>query len=82
MGFRFRNHVRLFKGARINLSKQGGFLSIGGHGLTTDVSKEGVRETLSAPGPGLSYETDRYSPGHYPKSQPVTDSSTRLAANQ
>lgn len=50
MGFRFRKRVRLFKGAWINLSKQGGYLSIGGHGLTTDLSKEGVRETVSAPG--------------------------------
>jgi hypothetical protein len=32
MGFRFRKRVRLFKGAWINLSKQGGYLSIGGHG--------------------------------------------------
>jgi hypothetical protein len=54
MGFRFRKRVRLFKCAWIHLSKQGGYLSIGGHGLTTDVSKEGVRETVSAPGPVLS----------------------------
>jgi Protein of unknown function (DUF4236) len=54
MGFRFRKRVRLFKGAWINLSKQGGYLSISGHGLTTDVSKKGVRETVSAPGPVLS----------------------------
>jgi hypothetical protein len=43
MGFGLRKRVRLFKGAWINLSKQGGCLSIGGHGLTTDVSKKGVR---------------------------------------
>ena len=49
MGFRFRKRVRLFKGAWINLSKQGGYLSIGGHGLTTDVSKEGAaRDRLGA----------------------------------
>jgi hypothetical protein len=54
MGFRFCKRVRLFKGAWINLSKRGGYLSIGGHGLTTDVSKKGVRETVSAPGPVLS----------------------------
>jgi uncharacterized protein DUF4236 len=53
-GFGLRKRIRLFKGAWINLSKQGGYLSIGGHGLTTDVSKNGVRETLSAPGPVLS----------------------------
>jgi len=54
VGFRFRKRVRLFKGAWINLYTQGGYLSIGGHGFATDVSKEGVRETVSAPGPVFS----------------------------
>jgi Protein of unknown function (DUF4236) len=54
MGSHFRKRVRLFEGAWINLSKQGRYLSIGTHGLTTDVSKEGVRETVSTPGPVLS----------------------------
>jgi Protein of unknown function (DUF4236) len=40
MGLRFGKRLRLFKGAWINLSNQGGYLSIGGHGVTTNVSKE------------------------------------------
>ena len=43
MGFRFRKRVRLFEGAWINLSKQGGSLSIGGHSLTPTSAKKGVR---------------------------------------
>ena len=43
MGFRFRRRARLFKGAWINLSTRGYLSDVGGHGLTTDVSKKGVR---------------------------------------
>jgi hypothetical protein len=59
MGFRFRKRIRLAKGIYINLSKKGGSLSVGGRGATMNVSKRGVRDTFSAPGTGISYQTKR-----------------------
>ena len=59
MGFRFRKRIRLGKGIWINLSKKGGSFSVGGRGATMNVSKKGVRDTFSAPGTGISYQTKR-----------------------
>jgi len=44
MGFRFR----LGKGLWINLSKTGGSLSVGGRGVTVNVSPRTPRDDLSA----------------------------------
>ena len=63
MGYRFRKRLRLFKGAWINLSKRGASLSIGGHGMTTNISKRGIRDTVGLPGSGASYQTKTYHPG-------------------
>jgi hypothetical protein len=57
MGFRFRKRIRLNKGLYINLGKKSGSVSIGGNGVTTNVSKRGIRNTFSLPGTGLSYQT-------------------------
>ena len=59
MGFRFRKRLRIVPGLWINLSKKGGSLLVGGHGLTADIGKRGVRETLGLPGTGISYQTKR-----------------------
>ena len=59
MSFRFRKRIRLFPGLWINLSKKGGSLSVGGHDLTANISKKGVRETVGLPGTGISYQTKR-----------------------
>jgi hypothetical protein len=53
MGFRFRKYVRRSKDGWMNLSKQGAYLSICGHGLTTDVSKEGRQHFITKLGPVL-----------------------------
>lgn len=55
MGFRFRKSVKLFPGIRINLSKSGASLSVGGKGLTTNFSKRGVTTTVGIPGSGISF---------------------------
>jgi Protein of unknown function (DUF4236) len=52
MGSRFRKRIRIVKGLWINLSKRGGSLSVGGHGLTANISKKGVHETAGLPGSG------------------------------
>ncbi|HEX9449000.1 MAG TPA: DUF4236 domain-containing protein, partial [Dongiaceae bacterium] len=55
MGFRFRKSIRLAKGLRINLSKGGASLSIGGQGATVNLSKRGTKVTAGLPGTGLSW---------------------------
>jgi Protein of unknown function (DUF4236) len=58
MDWRFRKRIRIVKGLWLNLSKRGS-LSVGGHGLTANISKKGVRETVGLPGNGISYQTRR-----------------------
>ncbi len=55
MGFRLRKSVKILPGVRINLSKSGTSVSVGGRGFTTNVSKRGARTTLGIPGTGISY---------------------------
>ena len=57
MGFRFRKSVKIAPGLKLNLSKSGGSLSIGGRGATVNLSNRGVRSTYGIPGTGLSYVT-------------------------
>lgn len=59
MGWRYRRSVKLFPGVKINLSKTGASLSVGGRGATMNIGKRGVRRTLSIPGTGISYVTQR-----------------------
>ena len=59
MGFRLRKRIRIILGLWLNASKSGISASIGGHGLTTNISKKGVRETVGLPGTGISYQTKR-----------------------
>ncbi len=57
MGFRFRRRLTIIPGVRLNLSRSGTSVSIGGHGATVNYSKRGKRATLGLPGSGLSYST-------------------------
>lgn len=59
MGFRFRKRFRIIPGLALNVSKTGASLSIGGHGLTANLSRQGVQETVGLPGSGVSYRTRR-----------------------
>lgn len=67
MGFRYRKSVKLLPGVRLNLAKSGISTSFGGRGATVNVSKRGVRTTLSIPGTGLSYSTMSKSAKKTPK---------------
>lgn len=58
MGFRFRKIIRLAPGVRLNLSKSGGSVSLGGRGVTVNFGKKGARGTLGLPGSGLSYSSN------------------------
>ncbi|WP_045836949.1 DUF4236 domain-containing protein [Hyphomicrobium sp. 99] len=55
--FRFRKTISILPGVRINLSKTGVSGSLGGHGATVNVGKNGEQVTLGIPGTGLSYRT-------------------------
>lgn len=57
MGFRFRRSIRLGKGLRVNLSKSGASLSVGGRGATVNFGRRGTRGTVGIPGSGVSYST-------------------------
>jgi hypothetical protein len=57
MGFRFRKFFGVLPGIRVNLGKKRVSVSIGGRGLTANISKDGVRRTVSLSGTGLSYSS-------------------------
>jgi hypothetical protein len=54
MGFRFRKILRIAPGVRLNISKSGGSLSLGGKGVTVNFGRKGARTTYGLPGSGLS----------------------------
>lgn len=56
--FRFRKTFSILPGVRINLSKTGVSGSLGGHGATVNIGKDGKpMATVGVPGTGLSYRT-------------------------
>lgn len=57
MGLRLRKALRILPGVRINLSKSGASLSVGGKGLTMNIGRKGVRKTVGLPGSGVSYSS-------------------------
>lgn len=57
MGFGFRKSFKLAPGLKVNLSKRGAGVSLGGKGLTHSIGASGRRTTVSASGTGLSYTT-------------------------
>jgi Protein of unknown function (DUF4236) len=59
MGFRFRKRIKLFPGVHLNVSKRGYSISVGENGLTTNISRRGLRETVGLPGTGISCQTKR-----------------------
>ena len=62
MGFRFRRHFGLLPGVRLNLGKKRVSVSVGGQGLTANISKDGIRKTVSLRGTGLAYSSYQKQP--------------------
>lgn len=60
MGFRFRRSVRVLPGVRLNLSRGGASVSLGGRGFHYTVGPKGTRTTVGIPGTGLSWS--QYTP--------------------
>lgn len=54
---RFRKSVKICKVVKLNLSKSGASVSLGGKGLTLNLGGQGARVTVGLPGTGLSYST-------------------------
>lgn len=57
MGSRFRKTVKITKGIKVNFSKSGASLSLGGRGHSLNFSSRGTRSTVGIPGSGLSYSS-------------------------
>ena len=62
MGFRFSRRISLFKGLRLNLSKSGTSVSVGGRGGWLTFGKKGTRATVGIPGTGMSWSEKIDSP--------------------
>lgn len=59
MGLRFHKSLKILPGLRLNISKSGPSLSLGGAGASLNLGKKGARATLGAPGTGLSYTSSK-----------------------
>ena len=55
MSLRYRRSIRISKGLKLNFSKHGMSLSLGGPGASLNFSSKGTRATWGIPGSGLSY---------------------------
>lgn len=55
MGLRFNRRIGILPGLRVNLSKGGVGLSVGGKGAWLTVGPRGPRATVGLPGTGLSW---------------------------
>lgn len=75
MGMRFRKSVKICKGVKVNFSKSGASLSLGGKGHSVNVGSRGTRITAGIPGTGLSYSAKIGGKSHS-KSKSSSHSST------
>lgn len=57
MGMRFRKSVKICKGVKVNFSKSGASLSLGGRGHGMTFGGSGTHYHVGIPGTGLSYNT-------------------------
>jgi hypothetical protein len=55
MPWRVRRSIRIARGIRLNLGKQGNSITLGRGPAHITISEKGTRRTISAPGTGLSY---------------------------
>ena len=63
MGLRFQRRIKVLPGVRINLSKSGVGLSVGGRGAHIGITARGQRYTsIGMPGTGLSWREYQHRP--------------------
>ena len=70
MGFRLRKSIKLGGGFKLNFSKSGVGISGGVKGARVGIGPRGVRTSLSVPGTGMSYVSERRLKGS-PVKQPA-----------
>jgi Protein of unknown function (DUF4236) len=78
MPLRFRRSIRVLPFLRLNVSKRGASVSIGGRGAHVTLGHGQVRETVGLPGSGISYTHISHGEGaraEHP--QPVTEPSPK-----
>ncbi len=86
MGLRFRKSVKICKGVKVNFSKSGASLSLGGRGHAMNFGRRGVKATLGIPGTGLSYGTTiigghKKSGSHHKSKTKTTRSTSRSTSS-
>lgn len=79
MGFRFRKSVKICKGVKVNFSKSGASLSLGGRGHSVNIGKRS-RATFGIPGTGLSYSTSLS--GNHKKSSKGSSAGSRTSSSR
>ena len=57
MPIRFHRQFTLFPGVKVNVSKTGMSITVGGKGFHLNFSKRGVMQTTNLPGKGLSHRS-------------------------
>ena len=57
MPIRFHRQFTLLPGVKVNVSKTGMSITIGGKGFHLNLSKRGVMQTTNLPGKGLSHRS-------------------------
>jgi hypothetical protein len=57
MPIRFHRQFTLFPGVKVNVSKTGMSITLGGKGFHLNLSKRGVMQTTNLPGKGLSHRS-------------------------
>src|ERR1017187_7465965 len=63
MGLRFQRRIKILPGVRINLSKSGVGLSVGGRGAHIGITARGQRYTsIGVPGTGVSWREYQHKP--------------------
>jgi hypothetical protein len=69
MGLRFQRRIRVFPGLRLNLSRSGIGVSVGGRGAHVGITARGQTYTsIGLPGSGLSWR--EYHTPHHPAGHP------------
>jgi Protein of unknown function (DUF4236) len=88
MPFRFYRRVPIIPGVRLNLSKSGASVSLGGPGAHVTFGRRGIRQTVGIPGTGMyythqsgrqSHQVRTWSPAEESPSTPVTVNDSRPA---
>ena len=81
MGVRFRKSVKICKGVKVNFSKSGASLSLGGKGGGVNIGRKGTTVRAGIPGTGMSYSTKLGGSSHS-HSKSTTRSSTSNSVAQ